>query len=154
MLSGSTAEPPDENGATDPPEDQKPEEDASKSSCVADTNIRVAVGLLDKLMDLVGELALTRNQILQLNNGREDAALNAMAQRLNLITTELQAGVMKTRTQPIGVVWNKLPRVVRDMEVVSRQTDPAGDGRRGDRARPDHHRGHQRPTRPPCSKFL
>ena len=86
-------------------------------SAVADANIRVGVGLLDKLMDLVGELVLTRNQILQFNTEREDAALNATSQRLNLITTELQEGVMKTRMQPIGMVWNKLPRVVRDMAV-------------------------------------
>jgi len=95
----------------------RPEEDAAKSSAVADANIRVGVGLLGKLMDLVGELVLTRNQILQFNAEREDAALNATSQRLNLITTELQAGVMKTRMQPIGMVWNKLPRVVRDMSV-------------------------------------
>jgi two-component system chemotaxis sensor kinase CheA len=68
-------------------------------------------------MDLVGELVLTRNQILQFNTEREDVALNATSQRLNLITTELQEGVMKTRMQPIGVVWNKLPRVVRDMAI-------------------------------------
>jgi two-component system chemotaxis sensor kinase CheA len=91
------------------------DEDAERHSVAADSNIRVAVGLLDKLMDLVGELVLTRNQILQFNTEREDPALNATSQRLNLITTELQEGVMKTRMQPIGVVWNKLPRVVRDM---------------------------------------
>jgi len=62
-------------------------------------------------------LVLTRNQILQFNTEREDVALNATSQRLNLITTELQEGVMKTRMQPIGVVWNKLPRVVRDMAI-------------------------------------
>jgi two-component system chemotaxis sensor kinase CheA len=66
-------------------------------------------------MDLVGELVLTRNQILQFNAEREDPALNVTSQRLNLITSELQEGVMKTRMQPIGTVWNKLPRVVRDM---------------------------------------
>jgi len=93
------------------------EEDTERHSAAADSNIRVGVGLLDKLMDLVGELVLTRNQILQFNTDREDAALNATSQRLNLITTELQEGVMKTRMQPIGVVWNKLPRVVRDMSV-------------------------------------
>jgi two-component system chemotaxis sensor kinase CheA len=92
-------------------------EEAAKSSAVADANIRVGVGLLDKLMDLVGELVLTRNQILQFNTEREDAALNTTSQRLNLITTELQEGVMKTRMQPIGMVWNNLPRVVRDMAV-------------------------------------
>jgi two-component system chemotaxis sensor kinase CheA len=101
------AEAPEESAPTAHPE----------SSAVADANIRVGVELLDKLMDLVGELVLTRNQILQFNAEREDASLNATSQRLNLITTELQEGVMKTRMQPIGVVWNKLPRVVRDMAV-------------------------------------
>jgi len=123
---GSQTAPPEDNAAPEPPEDKKPEEDATKSSAVADAtkssavadaNIRVGVGLLDKLMDLVGELVLIRNQILQFNTEREDAALNATSQRLNLITTELQEGVMKTRMQPIGMVWNKLPRVVRDMAV-------------------------------------
>ncbi|HXB75496.1 MAG TPA: chemotaxis protein CheA, partial [Candidatus Acidoferrales bacterium] len=114
MLPAPLAEPPDDNGSQ-LAENKKPDEDAAKSSAVADSNIRVGVGLLDKLMDLVGELVLTRNQILQYNAEREDAALNATSQRLNLITTELQAGVMKTRMQPIGMVWNKLPRVVRDM---------------------------------------
>ncbi len=93
------------------------EEDSERHTAAADANIRVGVGLLDKLMDLVGELVLTRNQILQFNTEREDPALNVTSQRLNLITTELQEGVMKTRMQPIGVVWNKLPRVVRDMAI-------------------------------------
>jgi len=98
-------------------ESGKREEESERHSAAAEANIRVGVGLLDKLMDLVGELVLTRNQILQFNTEREDAALNVTSQRLNLITTELQEGVMKTRMQPIGVVWNKLPRVVRDMAV-------------------------------------
>ena len=88
---------------------------APKGSSVTDSTIRVDVVLLDKLMNLVGELVLARNQILQFNAHQEDSTLNATSQRLNLITTELQEGVMKTRMQPIGVVWNKLPRVVRDM---------------------------------------
>jgi two-component system chemotaxis sensor kinase CheA len=88
---------------------------SQKGTALADSTIRVDVGLLDKLMNLVGELVLTRNQILQFNARQEDATLNTTSQRLNLITTELQEGVMKTRMQPIGVVWNKLPRVVRDM---------------------------------------
>jgi two-component system chemotaxis sensor kinase CheA len=117
MPPDPVAEAADSNGAPEPVEGKRPEEDAAKTSAVADANIRVGVGLLDKLMDLVGELVLTRNQILQFNTEREDAALNATSQRLNLITTELQEGVMKTRMQPIGTVWNKLPRVVRDMAV-------------------------------------
>jgi two-component system, chemotaxis family, sensor kinase CheA len=89
--------------------------DAPKGPSIADSTIRVDVVLLDKLMNLVGELVLARNQVLQFTAHQEDSTLNATSQRLNLITTELQEGVMKTRMQPIGVVWNKLPRVVRDM---------------------------------------
>lgn len=92
-----------------------PVTDSDHHPLVADSAIRVDVGLLDKLMNLVGELVLARNQILQYNTQHEDSSLNATSQRLNLITTELQEGVMKTRMQPIGVVWNKLPRVVRDI---------------------------------------
>jgi two-component system, chemotaxis family, sensor kinase CheA len=93
----------------------EPDGAAQKGTSVVDSTIRVDVGLLDKLMNLVGELVLARNQILQFTARREEAALTATSQRLNLITTQLQEGVMKTRMQPIGVVWNKLPRVVRDM---------------------------------------
>ncbi len=88
---------------------------------VADSTIRVGVGLLDRLMDLVGELVLARNQIVQFNSQREDTVLNGASQRLNLITTELQENVMKTRMQPIRVVWNTLPRVVRDISVAMRK---------------------------------
>ena len=97
-------------------EGAKPGEPSSKPGA-ADSNIRVGVVLLDKLMDLVGELVLIRNQILQFTAERDDLVLSATSQRLNLITTELQEGVMKTRMQPIGVIWNKLPRVVRDLAV-------------------------------------
>ncbi len=90
---------------------------AAKPASIADQTIRVDVGLLDNLMNLVGELVLARNQILQFIARRqeEDTGLIGTSQRLNLITTQLQEGVMKTRMQPIGLVWNKLPRVVRDL---------------------------------------
>ncbi len=78
-------------------------------------SIRVDVGLLDDLMNLVGELVLARNQILQFNTSFFDASFNATSQRLNLITSELQEGVMKTRMQPIDNIWNKFPRIVRDL---------------------------------------
>jgi two-component system chemotaxis sensor kinase CheA len=97
------------------PESPALESSGGKGSAVADATIRVDVGLLDKLMNLVGELVLARNQVLQFTSRLEDASLAATSQRLNLITSELQEGVMKTRMQPIGVVWNKLPRVVRDL---------------------------------------
>jgi two-component system chemotaxis sensor kinase CheA len=84
-------------------------------AAVSDSTIRVDVGLLDKLMNLVGELVLARNQILQYTSTQEDSAFVATSQRLNLITTELQENVMKTRMQPIGNLWSKLPRIVRDL---------------------------------------
>ncbi|HLN26730.1 MAG TPA: chemotaxis protein CheA [Gemmataceae bacterium] len=89
----------------------------SKGVAVADTSIRVDVSLLDKLMNLVGELVLARNQILQFNATQKDTTFLSTTQRLNLITTELQEGVMKTRMQPIGNIWNRFPRVVRDLAV-------------------------------------
>jgi two-component system chemotaxis sensor kinase CheA len=90
------------------------EDGGQKSSVLGDSTIRVDVGLLDKLMNLVGELVLARNQLLQGTSG-QDGALIRTVQRLNVITSELQEGVLKTRMQPIGVVWNKLPRVIRDL---------------------------------------
>ncbi|MFZ4718264.1 MAG: chemotaxis protein CheA [Ilumatobacteraceae bacterium] len=112
-LAVTSAEPaPGEDGVTPVPALAE----ARGSSAVADSSIRVDVDLLDTLMNLVGELVLARNQILQLTAG-QDSALLAPAQRLNLITTELQEGVMKTRMQPIGNVWSKFPRVVRDLAV-------------------------------------
>jgi two-component system chemotaxis sensor kinase CheA len=71
--------------------------------------------LLDKLMNLVGELVLARNQLLQLGNTSENNGLQAVSQRMNLIATELQEGVMKTRMQPIGNIWGQFPRIVRDV---------------------------------------
>lgn len=82
---------------------------------VAASKVRVDVSQLDVLMNLVGELVLARNRILQFQGLNEDTAFQASTQRLNLITTELQEGVMKTRMQPIGVLWSKYPRVVRDL---------------------------------------
>lgn len=85
------------------------------SSNLSAKNIRVDVGKLDKLMDLVGELVLARNQILQFSTTQQDSAFLNTTQRLNLITTELQECVMRTRMQPIENVWGKFPRVVRDL---------------------------------------
>jgi two-component system, chemotaxis family, sensor kinase CheA len=82
-----------------------------------EANVRVAVGLLDRLMNLVGELVLARNQVVQGSARTTDPALLASAQRLNLITTELQEGIMKTRMQAIGSVWTKFPRIVRDLGI-------------------------------------
>lgn len=85
---------------------------------VADSTVRVDVRLLDNLMTLVGELVLARNQVVQLVSDGHDATLLATSQRLSLITTELQESAMKTRMQPIGNVWSKFPRIVRDLASV------------------------------------
>jgi two-component system, chemotaxis family, sensor kinase CheA len=88
-----------------------------RQASVSDSAIRVDVGLLDKLMTLVGELVLARNQIVQFSSSQEDSAYLNTVGRLNQLTTELQTSVMKTRMQPIGNVWSKFPRVVRDLAV-------------------------------------
>lgn len=77
--------------------------------------VRVGVDLLDTLMNLVGELVLARNQLLQLSSSLQDVALQAVSQRMNLIVTGVQEQIMKTRLQPIGIIWNKFPRTVRDL---------------------------------------
>lgn len=79
--------------------------------------IRVNVDLLENLMTLVSELVLTRNQLLQMVRGKDDSEFATPLQRLSHITTDLQEGVMKTRMQPIGNAWAKLPRIVRDLSV-------------------------------------
>jgi two-component system chemotaxis sensor kinase CheA len=81
----------------------------------SEASIRVDVLLLDKVMNLVGELVLARNQIQQFAGSIQHSGLSASSMRLSLITTELQEGVMKTRMQPIGGIWSKFPRTVRDV---------------------------------------
>ena len=86
-----------------------------KAPPVAHQSIRVPVQTLESLMNLVSELVLTRNQLLQMVRGRVDTEFATPLQRLSHITTELQEGMMKTRMQPIGSAWSKLPRIVRDL---------------------------------------
>ena len=88
--------------------------DAGKKS-VVDLSIRVNVDVVDRLMNLVGELVLTRNQLLQMVRGEDESKYAAPITHLNRVTTDLQEGVMKTRMQPIGNAWSKLPRLVRDL---------------------------------------
>jgi len=89
--------------------------DQSGGATLVDTNVRIDVGILDKLVNLVGELVLARNQMLQCGAQFSNSAFETAAQRLSHITSELQEQVMRTRMQPIGSVWSKLPRVVRDL---------------------------------------
>lgn len=80
-----------------------------------ETSIRVHVSLLDQLMTLAGELVLSRNQLLQTIGGDDFRNMEGVGQRIDLITSELQEAIMLTRMQPIGNVFNKFPRVVRDL---------------------------------------
>ena len=86
---------------------------------VVDSSVRVDVELLDSLMRMVGELVLARNQLVSrlgdAQHAATDSGLARSAQRLSLVTGELQEQVMKTRMQPVDSVWSKLPRVVRDL---------------------------------------
>jgi two-component system chemotaxis sensor kinase CheA len=82
---------------------------------VSNSAIRVDVLLLDKLMDLVGELVLSRNQLLQMTTRINDNHFARTVVRLKTLTSELQEGITKTRMQPIDTVWKKLPRMVRDV---------------------------------------
>ena len=77
--------------------------------------VRVGVDVLEALMTTVSELVLTRNQLMQTIRGLEDDDLKGPLQRLSAVTGELQDGVMKTRMQPIGDAWRKLPRIIRDV---------------------------------------
>ncbi len=104
--------------AAPPPSAAAPEPavaDTGGEAPVAGQTIRVGVDVLEGLMTLVSELVLTRNQLLQLARTQESAGFTVPLQRLSHITSDLQEGVMKTRMQPIGNAWNKLPRLVRDL---------------------------------------
>ncbi|OQX17885.1 MAG: hybrid sensor histidine kinase/response regulator [Desulfobulbaceae bacterium A2] len=80
-----------------------------------DPTIRVSVNLLDQLMNLAGELVLARNQLLQTINSGDLHNAEAVGGRVDMVTSELQEAIMLTRMQPIGNVFNKFPRVVRDL---------------------------------------
>ena len=124
-----------ENGAKDTPPAQPPaasseNEDGGQAATagarssgegVGKSSIRVDVDLLESLMNQVGELVLARNQILQSADGLVDPEFAATCQRLNIITSELQDSVMKTRMQVIGYVWNRFPRVVRDVALACKK---------------------------------
>jgi two-component system, chemotaxis family, sensor kinase CheA len=101
-----------------------------KNTGSADTSLRVNVSLLDSLMNLAGELVLGRNQLLQAIASRDSRTTDAAGQRLDLITTELQEAIMLTRMQPIGSVFGKFPRVVRDLvQKMGKQVDLVLEGK-------------------------
>jgi two-component system chemotaxis sensor kinase CheA len=91
------------------------DEDERPEVKIASQSIRVTVDTLEYLMTRVSELVLTRNQLLEIVRRHADSEFKVPLQRLSNVTAELQEGVMKTRMQPIGHAWQKLPRVVRDL---------------------------------------
>ncbi len=110
------AETPELHEAPEPAESQPPERpDDERGDRIANHSIRVNVTTLDYLMTTVSELVLTRNQLLEIVRRHEDSDFKVPLQRLSNVTAELQEGVMKTRMQPIGNAWQKLPRIVRDL---------------------------------------
>ncbi|MEM7619901.1 MAG: chemotaxis protein CheW [Pseudomonadota bacterium] len=102
----------------EPGPDQGPAQ--NKDGAVKSQTIRVSVEALENLMTMVSELVLTRNQLLEMVRRLEDSEFKVPLQRLSNVTAELQEGVMKTRMQPIGNAWQKLPRIIRDL---SRELD-------------------------------
>lgn len=103
--------------AVSPPSraESKPEAPAREKESEAASSIRVPVALLDNLMTLMGEMVLVRNQVLQFSNKCDDLEFLSMSKRLNVVTSEIQGEMMKTRMQPIGNILNKFNRVVRDL---------------------------------------
>ena len=97
------------------PKKSMSDEMAGEGASIANQSIRVNVDTLEHLMTMVSELVLTRNQLLEISRRNEDTEFKVPLQRLSNVTAELQEGVMKTRMQPIGNAWQKLPRIVRDL---------------------------------------
>jgi two-component system chemotaxis sensor kinase CheA len=97
------------------PAPSRPAATAAPAAVVVEESIRVSVGTLEMLMNLAGELVLGRNQLRASIAQKNTRALKAADQRINQITCELQDVVMQTRLQPIGNVFGKFPRLVRDL---------------------------------------
>ncbi|MCJ7601236.1 MAG: chemotaxis protein CheW [Desulfobulbaceae bacterium] len=101
--------------STSPPKKNVAIDSAEQAKTGTDSSLRVNVKILDNLMTLAGELVLTRNQFLQIVHSSRQQDFDAVSQRLDLVTAELQEAIMSTRMQPVGNVFNKFKRVVRDL---------------------------------------
>jgi two-component system chemotaxis sensor kinase CheA len=84
-----------------------------QASAAAESSLRVDVTLLNRMMNLVGELVLTRNQVLQATAGQPN--LTMLSRRLDMVTSDLRESVMKARMQPVSNIFSKMPRIVRDL---------------------------------------
>ncbi|MBF0449481.1 MAG: hybrid sensor histidine kinase/response regulator [Candidatus Magnetomorum sp.] len=93
----------------------EPEDAKTDGTFTKETSLRVNISLLDSLMNLAGELVLSRNQLIQSIASGNEHGLDMAKQRIDIVTSELQDAIMLTRMQPIGKIFNKFPRVVRDL---------------------------------------
>jgi len=107
--------PPVQQQSAPPPGPAEEKKQGPAEPAAAESTLRVHVNLLENLMNLAGELVLSRNQLHTAVAQNNLQSLSAATQRINQVTTELQDAVMQTRLQPIGNVFSKFPRVVRDM---------------------------------------
>lgn len=82
---------------------------------VQESNVRVDTALLDKIMNMVGELVLVRNRLVRLGGAREDEEMAKALGTLDMVTADLQTSVMKTRMQPVKKVFGRFPRLIRDL---------------------------------------
>ena len=115
----------------------------------SDTTLRVNVALLEQLMDLAGELVLSRNQLSEAIAGGELDAIRVGGQRISTVTSDLQQTIMQTRLQPIGIILSRFPRLVRDLsrrlgkesklELVGEDVEMDKDHRGRARRSPDPH---------------
>jgi len=108
-------ESPSPSQSTSPPKKNEAADSAEQAKTGTDSSLRVNVKILDNLMTLAGELVLTRNQFLQIVHSSRQQDFDAVSQRFDLVTSELQEAIMSTRMQPVGNVFNKFKRVVRDL---------------------------------------
>lgn len=105
------------------PENQKKADEAKSPSTGVEQTVRVDVRRLDSLMNLIGELVLGKNRLIRIYGDVEERydgekfleELNQVVSSISTVTTDLQLAVMKTRMQPVGKVFNKFPRMVRDL---------------------------------------
>lgn len=87
----------------------------SANKAAAESNVRVDTRLLDKIMNMVGELVLVRNRLVRLGGTREDEEMAKALGTLDMVTADLQTSVMKTRMQPVKKVFGRFPRLIRDL---------------------------------------
>ncbi len=135
---GKLAEPaaatPEPTATSQPPAEvtpaKAPAPSAPATSTPHESSVRVQVGVLDQLMNLAGELVLGRNQLLQTVGTQDQEGIQGVAARLDQVTSELQEAIMQTRMQPIGNVFNKFPRIVRDLSAkLKKQCDVVMEGK-------------------------